>query len=334
MTLKRLSSGIAVLALCSAVQSSLAQTPGAGDIVLFPGRIATMAGQWTRLADATAAGGTAVWFPNAGAAKILTAAADPPSFFEVTFDAPAGVPYRVWLRLRAQNNDWANDSVFVQFSSSVDTASNPIYRIGTVSAAEVNLEDCKGCGIAGWGWQDNGWGVDVLGPAIYFATGGPQVLRVQSREDGAIVDQILLSPSKFMSAAPGALKNDTTIFPAGEDPGPTVTLARAPYLQQVGASAATVVWATREPGPAEVRYAAAGEAESVTAAASRLVPAAATGFSFDYYQHEANLTGLSPATTYSSRPVRLRRRPHAAGGKPPHGPGRRLRRRHVHCVRR
>ena len=62
------------------------------------------------------------------------------------------------------------------------------------------------------------------------------------------------------------------------------------------------MWATREPGPAEVRYAAAGEAESVTAAASRLVPAAATGFSFDYYQHEANLTGLSPATTYAYDP--------------------------------
>ena len=204
--------------------------------------------------------------------------------------------------LRAQNNDWANDSVFVQFSGSVDTSSNPVYRIGTASAAEVNLEDCKGCGIAGWGWQDNGWGVNVLGPAIYFATGGPQVLRVQSREDGAIVDQILLSPSKFISAPPGALKNDTTIYPAGDSQGPTVTLARAPYLQQVGESAATVVWATREPGPAEVRYAAAGAAESNVAATSRLVPAAATGLSFDYYQHEATLTGLSPATTYSYNP--------------------------------
>jgi len=302
MTSKSLSICLAVLVWSGAAQSVGAQTPGAGDIVVRPGSVATMSGQWTKLADSTAAGGTAVWFPNAGAAKVPTAAAQPSSFFELTFDALAGVPYRLWMRLRAQNDDWANDSVFVQFSGTVDTSSNPIYRIGTTSAAEVRLEDCNGCGIAGWGWQDNGWGVNVLGPPIYFATDGRQVIRVQSREDGAIIDQILLSPSKFMSTPPGALKNDTTIYPTGNAPGPTITLARAPYLQQVGASAATVVWATREPGPAEVRYAAAGAPEARAGATSRLVPAAATGFSFDYYQHEANLTGLSPATTYSYDP--------------------------------
>jgi hypothetical protein len=294
---------LAALALCSHVRSADAQTPGAGDIVLRPGSAAAMTGQWATLEDATAAGGTAAWFPNAGAAKIISASAQPSGFFEITFDADAGIPYRVWLRLRAQNNDWANDSVFVQFSASVDTASQPIYRIGTTSAAEVNLEDCKGCGIAGWGWQDNGWGVNVLGPAIYFAASGAQVLRVQSREDGAIVDQIVLSPSKFMSTAPGALKNDTTIFPAGgPTPGPAVTLVRAPFLQQVGASMATVVWTTREPGPAEVRYVAGGGPVSAAAATSHFVPATTTGFPFDYYQHEANLTGLAPATTYRYDP--------------------------------
>jgi hypothetical protein len=292
----------AVVFLCIHTRAAHAQTPGAGDVVLRPGTVATMAGQWTRLADPAAAGGTALWFRNAGAAKVLSPEPQPSSFFEVTFDADAGIPYRVWLRLRAENNDWANDSVFVQFSGSVDAASSPLYRIGTTSAAEVNLEDCKGCGIAGWGWQDNGWGVNVLGPAIYFATTGPQVLRVQSREDGAIVDQILLSPSKFMSAAPGALKNDTTIFPAAGAPGPAVTLARAPYLQQTGESMATIVWATREPGPAEVRYSASGTEVSSAAATSRLVPAATTGFSFDYYQHEARLTGLMPAAIYTYDP--------------------------------
>src|SRR5512141_1006144 len=176
-----------------------AQTLGAGDISLRPGASATLAGSWTKISDATAAGGSAVWFPNAGAAKVTTAAAAPSSYFEITFDADAGVPYRLWMRLRAQNNDPLNDSVFVQFSGSVDDASAPIYRIGTTSAAEVNLEECKGCGISGWGWQDNGWGVGVLGPTIYFATAGTQKLRVQSREDGAVIDQILLSPAKYIA---------------------------------------------------------------------------------------------------------------------------------------
>ena len=31
-----------------------------------------------------------------------------------------------------------------------------------------------GCGVADWGWQDNGWGVNVLGPVVCFAaTGAP-----------------------------------------------------------------------------------------------------------------------------------------------------------------
>ena len=54
----------------------------------------------------------------------------------------------------------------------------------------------------------------MLGPLVYFATDGPQTLRVQTREDGVSVDQIVLSPATFLTMAPGALKNDTTILGA------------------------------------------------------------------------------------------------------------------------
>lgn len=270
--------------------------------MLWPANGAVLSGQWAKLNDPTAAGGAALWYPNAGAAKSLTAQAQPSSYFEVSFDAPAGIPYRVWMRMRAQSNDWANDSVFVQFSGAVDSASAPMYRIGTTDAAEVNLEDCKGCGISNWGWQDNGWGVGVLGPAVYFASSGRQVLRVQSREDGAIIDQILLSPSKFMAAAPGALKNDATVYPQTTAPPPSVSLVRGPYLQQVTATNARILWATRETGTAEVRYSAGGGGTQVVPAVSRFVPATTTGFSFDYYQHEASLAGLTPGTTYTYNP--------------------------------
>lgn len=131
-----------------------------------------------------------------------------------TFDAVAGQPYRLWMRGRADGNTYTNDSVFVQFSNATTSSGTPTFRIGTTSAAEYNLEDCSGCGLAGWGWQDNGWGVGVLGPAIYFDTTGSQTLRIQSREDGLSIDQIMLSPSAFLNTAPGALKNDTTIYAA------------------------------------------------------------------------------------------------------------------------
>ena len=65
----------------------------------------------------------------------------------------------------------------------------------------------------GWGWQDNGWGVGVAGPPIYFARSGPQVIRVSTREDGFSIDQIVLSSGRYAVTSPGALKNDTTILP-------------------------------------------------------------------------------------------------------------------------
>jgi hypothetical protein len=67
--------------------------------------------------------------------------------------------------------------------------------------------------VAGWGWEDNGYGAGVLGPLIYFATSGPQTVRIQTREDGLSIDQIVLSPGTYLSSAPGAAKNDTTIVP-------------------------------------------------------------------------------------------------------------------------
>jgi hypothetical protein len=53
----------------------------------------------------------------------------------------------------------------------------------------------------------------VLGPEIRFATSGAQTIRIQAREDGFSIDQIVLSPSRFFDTAPGSLKNDTTMLP-------------------------------------------------------------------------------------------------------------------------
>ena len=51
------------------------------------------------------------------------------------------------------------------------------------------------------------------GAAIYFATTGLQRLRVQTREDGFSIDELVLSSSRYLAQSPGALKNDTTIVP-------------------------------------------------------------------------------------------------------------------------
>jgi hypothetical protein len=167
-------------------------------------------GDWQKVSDATAAGGVGLMSPDRGAAKLLTALAAPVSYFDVTFNADAGRPYHLWLRMKAQNDVYTNDSVYVQFSGTVSSAGTPTFRIGTSVAAVVALEDTSAAGVQGWGWNDNGWA--SVGPNLYFAQNGSQRIRVQVREDGVSIDQIVLSASRYLSTSPGALKNDTTIL--------------------------------------------------------------------------------------------------------------------------
>jgi hypothetical protein len=182
-----------------------------GTVVLRPATSTVPHGNWRVVTDPTAADGSRIEQPDAGAAKIATPLANPVNYFELTFTAEANKPYRLWLRGRAQNDSYNNDSVYVQFSGSVTETEAPVNRIGTTQAAVVILEDCTGCGVAGWGWQDNGYGANVLGPAMYF-TAGPQTIRIQGREDGISIDHIVLSPDTYLTKSPGATKNDTAIL--------------------------------------------------------------------------------------------------------------------------
>ena len=79
------------------------------DVILRPGSGATVSGAWAVVSDASAAGGKALRHPNAGAAKLTEALAQPVNYFEQTFTADAGVPYRLWIRGRAESNYWGND---------------------------------------------------------------------------------------------------------------------------------------------------------------------------------------------------------------------------------
>jgi glucose/arabinose dehydrogenase len=183
-------------------------SPASGDIVLYAADATRVAGNWRLVADATAAAGQRMSEPNAGAPKLVTALASPASFFELAFAAEAGRAYRLWVRGKAASNSYANDSAHLQFSGSLTSTGAAAYRIGTTSSTVFVLENCAGCGVAGWGWADNGYGTD--GPLLYF-TAGPQTLRIQTREDGLSIDQIVLSPTTYLTRSPGATKNDATI---------------------------------------------------------------------------------------------------------------------------
>jgi endonuclease/exonuclease/phosphatase family metal-dependent hydrolase len=215
-----------VLAMVACALTLSVNASAQSDIVLKASSPSAKAGKWTVTSDSTASGGAKIRHADGGAAKVTQAAASPSNYFELTFTATAGVPYHLWLHGRADGDDWDNDSVFVQFSGSVNSSKGAVYRIGTSSAMEVNLEPCKGCGLDGWTWQDNGWGWGVIGPNVYFATTGTQRLRVQTREDGLAVDRILLSPSTYLKSKPPALSSSTVTEPVVEAPSSSSSLVK------------------------------------------------------------------------------------------------------------
>jgi hypothetical protein len=163
--------------------------------------------------DSGAAGGSTEHHPDLGVAKVAAPLQAPANYFEMTFNADAGKAYRLWVRAKAERNYYGNDSVYFQFSQSVTSGGTPIYRIGTTSATTFVLEECSGCTLSGWGWNDNGYGAGVLGPLIYFEKSGPQTVRVQGREDGIYIDQIVLSAQQYATSPPGAPRADATILP-------------------------------------------------------------------------------------------------------------------------
>ncbi len=202
VNLAALRGGLLMTALAALLAPAVASAQS--DIVLSPSAPSARAGKWSVVSDGSASGGAAIRHANANAGKKTSALASPSDYFEVTFTAGDNTAYRIWIHGKADSNSWANDSIFLQFDKSVTSSGAATWRIGTTSATEMNLEECSGCGLNGWKWQDNGWGQGVLGPLVYFSTTGTQRLRIQTREDGLSIDQIILSPVTYLSSAPTA----------------------------------------------------------------------------------------------------------------------------------
>jgi hypothetical protein len=165
--------------------------------------------RWTRVQDGGASAGVALHNPNRGEAKVSTAAAAPPSYVDVRFYAAAGVPYHLWFRMRAESDSYLNDSMFVQFSGTVNAQGSAVNRIGSTNAAIVILEEGNAAGVSGWGWNDDAYG--TLAAPVYFAASGLQTVRIQQREDGIMWDQLVLSSKTYMTTRPGLTRVDTTV---------------------------------------------------------------------------------------------------------------------------
>jgi len=203
-----------------------------GDVVVHAEDIAAADrhGAWTIQADPSAADSVALATPDAGWAVTNAPLAQPKDFVDVRFVAQAGVPYRVWLRMKAASNSKFNDSLWLQFSDArVDGV--PAYGINTEAGLLVNLEDCSNCGLSGWGWQDGAYWLAKA--PITFGSPGTQTMRVQTREDGAAFDQVVISSSTWLPAAPGQVSGDSTIVArnssGGSGTGGTTNSGSTPF---------------------------------------------------------------------------------------------------------
>lgn len=168
-------------------------------------------GKWQKATMPGTAAGVALVIPDANAKKAAAPLASPSSYVDLHFYAASGVPYYIWFRAQAERNLYTNDSFYMQFSDAVDAAGKSQARIGTTAGLAMVLEEGSGAGLSGWGWNDANYG----GPAspVYFASSGPHTLRLQVREDGIQIDQIVISSAAYANKRPGVTRTDTTIVP-------------------------------------------------------------------------------------------------------------------------
>jgi PKD domain len=191
--------------------TAAAQT-AATNIVIYASDVlsSNVHGAWTTAADSTSPNGIKLVSPNAGQSAITTPLVAPADYIDIPFDAVPGTPYTLWMRLQAQSNSKWNDSLYVQFSDA-QSGGGQVYPLDSTSALVVNLATSNsGKSLSGWGWQNGAYWLTQTA-TLTFAGTGTHTLRIQVREDGIQFDQIVLSPSTYLTAPPGPVSNDSTI---------------------------------------------------------------------------------------------------------------------------
>ena len=107
---------------------------GPTDIVVYASDLPASAihGAWTLVADVTAAAGTKLATPDNRFNSNNKPQASPVHYFDVTFNADAGVPYTLWLRTKATANQIKNDPLWV---ARMRSSGAPIYPMNSTSGS-------------------------------------------------------------------------------------------------------------------------------------------------------------------------------------------------------
>ena len=151
--------------------------------------------------------------PDNGVSFANNPANPPTQWFDVTFNADPGKTYTLWVRLKALNNSKFNDAVWVQFSNALGerAAGLPVaIDVGPARQPGDRRERHEPEQL-GLGQQrvlaESAAGRSCSRPADC------RRMRMQIREDGVQIDQIVLSHVTYLNAPPGPPTNDATIVP-------------------------------------------------------------------------------------------------------------------------
>jgi Carbohydrate binding module (family 6)/Calcineurin-like phosphoesterase len=171
------------------------------------------------------------------------------------------------------------------------------YSVNVGAAGSYDLDVRVASGGSGGRFHIEVNGVDKTGPLTVPNTGGWQSWTTV-RKTGVTLNAgpqtwRLVMDVNGATTAVGNF-NWVRVSPPG-----VLGILRGPYLQQATDLSAIVVWTTRDRGVGEVRYAVAGGSTASTPADVRLFAATETGLASDFYQYEARLAGLAPASRYT-----------------------------------
>ncbi|HEY1912072.1 MAG TPA: hypothetical protein VGG73_14195, partial [Vicinamibacterales bacterium] len=276
----------------------------APEVVIYASDIpqSNLHGVWAKVSDASAAGGIKLADPDAGAPVVNAPLSAPVDYVDATFQAVGGTRYRVWLRMQAAANSKLNDSLYVQFSDSNDSNGNPIYRLATTGGLLVNLAtDAGAASLQGWGWQRNAYWLADTGD-VWFQNSGLHTIRLQVREDGVQVDQIVISPLKYANTAPGPVSNDTTIVPKPSQPPSAPGLPQPSNGATGVATSATLTWSAPGATSYDVSFGTTNPPPLVapgTPAASYAPDAMAAGTTYFWQVVALNANGSTTGSVWS-----------------------------------
>lgn len=126
------------------------------------------------------------------------AESSPTHYFDTNFKARSNTLYHVWARLKvaAASDFGTSDSLYLQFSDALEDG-DPVNRIGGSQGLVVSQGDNT------WAWDDIWQGTQTTGEIMSFEWSGDHTVRIQRREDGFAVDQIVLSSSTYFNQPPG-----------------------------------------------------------------------------------------------------------------------------------